>query len=195
MMFNALVALMVVRLVLSVKTTNYTKDAKGIMWEIINDNIAVPAVFVNEDGFNQNSRCNECGLFNRRLTYPDEVKTTVGTDGKIYKTPKVNFCWQHEPVVPKNVPKRDLLGIDWKVFREDTYVRLLVSGAKYKSERIRGGQQPVKMSRRTMKNFPIVRNIWVRFDLAESFIENPPAKLLGWVEIDCITYARPHGPV
>ena len=30
--------------------------------------MSVPTVFVNEDGFPQMSRCNECNKFNRRLT-------------------------------------------------------------------------------------------------------------------------------
>ena len=54
--------------------------------------MSVPTVFVNEDGFPQMSRCNECNKFNRRLTAPDAVKTTIGTDGKTYITPKVNEC-------------------------------------------------------------------------------------------------------
>ena len=62
-----------------------TNTSESIKFEIIKEGsrfYAVPTVFVNGDGFPEMSRCNECNKFNRRLTLPNSVKTTIGTDGK-----------------------------------------------------------------------------------------------------------------
>ena len=78
-----------------------TITSGSIEFEIIQvgaKSLAVPTVFVNEDGFPQMSRCNECNKFNRRLTAPNAVKTTIGEDGRTYITPKVDYCRQHDPV-------------------------------------------------------------------------------------------------
>lgn len=149
-----------------------TITSGSIEFEIIKvgaKSLAVPTVFVNEDGFPQMSRCNECNKFNRRLTAPNSVKTTTGEDGRTYITPKVDYCWQHDPVGKGSQP----VDVEWMVYRSDYFVRI---EHKWKEPaRTRRGQQPTKMSSRD----PVWKShsMWVRADLVEQFIANPPFKL------------------
>lgn len=146
-----------------------TNTSGSIKFEIIKEGsrfYAVPTVFVNGDGFPEMSRCNECNKFNRRLTLPNSVKTTIGTDGKTYITPKVDNCWQHDPVGKGSQPT----DVEWTVYRNDYFVRIQ---HKWKTTaRTRGGQQPTKKGHRDMvwKS----HSMWVRTDLVEQFIANPP---------------------
>ena len=146
-----------------------TNTSGSIKFEIIKEGIrfyAVPTVFVNGDGFPEMSRCNECNKFNRRLTLPNSVKTTIGTDGKTYITPKVDACWQHDPVGKGSQPS----DVEWTIYRNDYFVKIQ---HKWQGPtRTRGGKQPQKLGHRDMvwKS----HSMWVRTDLVEQFIANPP---------------------
>jgi hypothetical protein len=144
-----------------------------IIFEVIKQgrrNYAVPTVFVNEDGFPQNSRCSECNRFNRRLVMPDSSKTTIGKDGRTYIMPFVDSCDKHENV-QKRIHKPSP-NVDWAIWREDYYIRVQMK--KLKSSRCRG-KQPVKMGSRPM--VPHYQFYWVRQDLVEQFLANPPLLL------------------
>lgn len=145
--------------------------SNNIIFEVIKHgrmNYAVPKVFVNEDGFPQNSRCSECNRFNRRLSKPDTVKTTIGKDGRTYVTPIVSSCTKHEDVQKRD--RKPKSKFDWKIWREDYYIRIEVK--QMKPARTRRGQQPTKKASRPM--VPHYSFYWVRQDLVTQFIANPP---------------------
>jgi len=150
----------------------------SIKFEIIKEGnrfYAIPTVFLNEDGFPQNSRCNECNKFNRRLTAPNDVKVTTGKDGRTYITPKVDNCWQHEPVGKGSKPT----DVEWEVYRGDYYVRVQHT---FKKKVITTEVEKVKYGsvRWTYEDIvEVTKDYWPRADLVEYFIANPPFAVEG----------------